>query len=100
MAATLKNEKDETFNECMQNPVGAVFIFSGFVKGVDPLGSNYKFIDYFNAFGMGWMNFSALFFSFVLSLAEFLIGICLFLNIKTQWAAWGALLFMAVFHRK
>ena len=77
--------------------VGAVFIFSGFVKGVDPLGSNYKFIDYFNAFGMGWMNFSALFFSFVLSLAEFLIGICLFLNIKTKWAAWGALLFMAVF---
>lgn len=77
--------------------VGAVFIFSGFVKGVDPLGSNYKFIDYFNAFGMGWMNFSALFFSFVLSLAEFLIGICLFLNIRTKWAAWGALLFMAVF---
>lgn len=77
--------------------VGVVFIFSGFVKGVDPLGSNYKFIDYFNAFGMSWMNFSALFFSFVLSLAEFLIGICLFLNIKTKWAAWGALLFMLVF---
>ncbi|WP_251622117.1 BT_3928 family protein [Odoribacter lunatus] len=77
--------------------VGIVFIFSGFVKGVDPLGSNYKFIDYFNAFGMGWMNFSALFFSFVLSLAEFLIGICLFLNIKTKWAAWGALFFMAIF---
>lgn len=77
--------------------VGVVFIFSGFVKGVDPLGSNYKFIDYFNAFGMGGLSFSALFFSFVLSLAEFLIGICLFLNIKTKWAAWGALLFMGVF---
>lgn len=77
--------------------LGILFIFSGFVKGVDPLGSNYKFIDYFNAFGMSWMNFSALFFSFVLSLAEFIIGICLFLNIKTKWAAWGALLFMTVF---
>jgi len=77
--------------------VGAVFIYSGFVKGVDPLGSDYKFTDYFNAFGMSWMNFSALFFSFLLSMAEFLIGICLFLNIKTKWAAWGALLFMAFF---
>ena len=77
--------------------VGLLFIYSGFVKGVDPLGSNYKFIDYFNAFHMGWMDGSAIFFSFLLSLAEFLIGICLFLNIKTKWAAWGALLFMGFF---
>lgn len=77
--------------------IGLTFIYSGFVKGVDPLGSNYKFIDYFNAFGMPWMNFSALFFSFLLSLAEFMIGIGLLLNIKTKWASWGALLFMGVF---
>ena len=77
--------------------IGLVFIFSGFVKGIDPLGSDYKFTDYFNAFGMSWMNFSALFFSFLLSMAEFIIGICLFLNINTKLASWGALLFMAVF---
>lgn len=77
--------------------VGLVFIYSGFVKGVDPLGSNYKFIDYFNAFHIGWMGGAALFFSFALALAEFIIGLSLFLNVKTKWAAWGALLFMGVF---
>jgi len=77
--------------------VGIVFIYSGFVKGVDPLGSDYKFTDYFNAFGMSWMGFSTLFFSFLLSMAEFLIGICLFLNIKLKTAVWGAILFMGFF---
>lgn len=77
--------------------VGIVFIYSGFVKGVDPLGSDYKFTDYFNASGMSWMGFSTLFFSFLLSMAEFLIGICLFLNIKIKTAAWGAILFMGFF---
>lgn len=77
--------------------VGLLFIYSGFVKGIDPLGSNYKFIDYFNAFHMSWLGNTALVLSFALALAEFLIGICLFLNIKIKTAAWGALIFMGFF---
>lgn len=77
--------------------VGLVFIYSGFVKGIDPLGSDYKFTDYFNAFGMSWMGFSTLFLSFLLSMFEFLIGICLFLNVKIKTAAWSTLLFMSFF---
>lgn len=77
--------------------VGIVFIYSGFVKGVDPWGSAYKFTDYFNAFGMSWMASVTLTLSFLLSMAEFLIGICLFLNIKIKTAAWGAILFMGFF---
>ena len=77
--------------------VGIVFIYSGFVKGIDPLGSDYKFTDYFNAFGMGWMNATTLFFSFALSLAEFLIGIALLFNLWVSRMAWGSLLFMAFF---
>lgn len=77
--------------------VGIVFIYSGFVKGIDPLGSDYKFTDYFNAFGMGWMNVTTLFFSFALSLVEFLIGIALLFNLWVSRMAWGSLLFMAFF---
>ena len=77
--------------------VGIVFIYSGFVKGIDPLGSDYKFTDYFNAFGMGWMNATTLFFSFALSLTEFLIGIALLFNLWVSRMAWGSLLFMAFF---
>ena len=79
--------------------VGIVFIYSGFVKGIDPLGSDYKFTDYFNAFGMGWMNATTLFFSFALSLVEFLIGIALLFNLWVSRMAWGSLLFMAFFTR-
>ena len=77
--------------------VGIVFIYSGFVKGIDPLGSDYKFTDYFNAFGMGWMNATTLFFSFALSLVAFLIGIALLFNLWVSRMAWGSLLFMAFF---
>ncbi len=76
---------------------GLVFIFSGFVKAVDPLGSTYKFIDYFHAFNMPWLEPTAFTLSILLSGLEFLIGVCLLLFIQKKWANWGALLFMAFF---
>ena len=77
--------------------VGLVFIFSGFVKAVDPLGSTYKFIDYFNAFNMPWLEPAAFPLSIALSSSEFLLGVCLLLFIQNKLATWGALLFMAFF---
>lgn len=69
---------------CCRIIVGIVFIYSGFVKGIDPLGSMYKFTDYFNAFGIGWASTCSLFLSFVLSLAEFLVGTALLFNACTR----------------
>lgn len=77
--------------------VGLVFTFSGFVKAIDPLGSTYKFVDYFNAFNMPWLEPAALPLSFALSGFEFLIGICLLLFIRNRWANLFALIFMAFF---
>ncbi|MBQ3689590.1 MAG: DoxX family protein [Bacteroidales bacterium] len=78
--------------------VGAVFAFSGFVKAVDPLGSCYKFTDYFNlAFDMPWMSEFALPLAFLLSALEFTTGIMLIFNLKPRWAVWFAFSFMVVF---
>ncbi|NOZ46903.1 MAG: DoxX family protein [Chlorobi bacterium] len=77
--------------------IGVVFIFSGFVKAVDPLGSAYKFNDYFTAFGMEWLHHISLPLSFVLSAAEFLIGISLFFGIRLKTGSWASLIFMGFF---
>jgi uncharacterized membrane protein YphA (DoxX/SURF4 family) len=76
---------------------GFVFIFSGFVKAIDPLGSAYKFQDYFLAFGLEWLYPLALIFAVLLSTLEFVIGVAILLRLNMRYTAWGAMLFMAFF---
>jgi len=77
--------------------IGAVFTFSGFVKAVDPLGSQYKFHDYFIALGMEWLTPLALVLGIILSSAEFLVGVSLLINVKPKLGTWGATAFMVIF---
>ncbi|GAE82151.1 triosephosphate isomerase [Bacteroides reticulotermitis JCM 10512] len=78
--------------------LAAAFIFSGFVKAIDPLGSQYKIQDYLTAFGMiSWFpSFFPLLGGIVLSAIEFSIGIFLFFGVKKQLSSLFALLLMAV----
>ncbi len=77
--------------------VGTVFVFSGFVKGIDPLGSTYKLHDYFVAFGIDFLNPIALPVAILLSAIEFTIGISLLIGYRPKFGAWGVLLFMCFF---
>jgi len=64
--------------------LGVVFIFSGFVKAVDPLGSAYKFADYFTAFKLGALEFLALPMGVFLSAFELVLGITLILGYRKR----------------
>ena len=77
--------------------LGATFIFSGFVKGVDPWGSTYKFIDYFTAFNMLWMEPAAFTLAVLQNIAELLIGVTLIMGLRMKETAWGVLLFMGFY---
>jgi len=74
-----------------------LFIFSGFVKGVDPLGTAYKLTDYFKAFNADFFEPLAIWLSFALCAAELFIGFLLLFGVKLRLAALGAFLFMVVF---
>ncbi|MCK4749512.1 MAG: DoxX family membrane protein, partial [Bacteroidales bacterium] len=77
--------------------LGVVFIFSGFVKAVDPLGSAYKFSDYFIAFKLDFLEFSALPLSIFLSAFELVLGITLLLGYRRRIVYWILMWFMAFF---
>jgi len=76
---------------------GITFIFSGFVKGIDPWGSAYKFTDYFNALGLDWLTWAAFPLGVLLSFAEFMIGVAFLFNWWIRLFSWLGLIFMGFF---
>lgn len=64
--------------------LAVVFVFSGFVKAIDPLGTQYKIQDYLDAFGwVGVFPESIPFIaSVLLGMLEFCLGVYLFFGIR------------------
>jgi len=77
--------------------VGLVFMFSGFVKGVDPLGLTYKLQEYFIAYNMEWLHGMALVFAVILCMIEFTLGVMLVFGVKPKLTAWLSLILMGFF---
>lgn len=77
--------------------IGSVFVFSGFVKGVDPLGSAYKFQDYFHAFGIGFFDPLALPLSVLLCTAEFIAGLSILTGFRIRYGIYIVSIMMLIF---
>ena len=82
--------------------VGALFIFSSFVKGVDPLGTSYKITEYLTAWQFGnitfeWLVPMSTLFAMGLIVAEFTVGMMLIFGTFRQLSAWLLALMMLFF---
>jgi uncharacterized membrane protein YphA (DoxX/SURF4 family) len=85
--------------------VGALFIFSGLVKAIDPLGLAYKMQEFFEVWAsqgiltgmMNWLNGQALMFSILIITLEVVLGVALLLGWRTKLVSWLLLLLMLLF---
>lgn len=95
----------------LQNFCGVLFIFSGWVKAIDPLGTAYKMEQYFDefyyTFEPTWFGFLAplfpvfskyaIWFSVFMIVFEIVLGIMLLLGIRNKFTSWAFLLLVAFF---
>lgn len=79
--------------------VAITFLFSGFVKLIDPLGSAYKFEEYFGAdvLNLEFLIPYALPFSILLILAEIMLGVMLLVGYLPKITSWSLLIIIIVF---
>ena len=77
--------------------VAVTFIFSGFVKAIDPIGTQYKLQDYLGAIGMAGIlpNWTLLAVAVFLAAIEFCIGIFLLFAIQRRLISKLTVVFMA-----
>ena len=82
----------------LRTVLGLTFVFSGFVKAVDPLGTVYKIEDYLHAFGGVFQALvpAAPYAAIALILFEFVLGVLLVFNVWTKVTVWLALAMMLV----
>lgn len=83
--------------------MGSLLLFSGLVKGVDPMGTVYKMEDYFTEFAVQGLPFMdimkeyALPFTLIMLVLELALGVFLILGLGQRKTTWTTLLIMLFF---
>ncbi|MEG1574072.1 MAG: DoxX family protein [Bacteroidales bacterium] len=103
----INNEIIKSLTIILRIVVGVTFIFSGFVKGIDPIGTAIKLQEYFIGFGIDilsplsvlgrdFVSTITLTLSVVLAALEFIIGANILFGIYRKVTSWILSLFMIV----
>lgn len=82
--------------ECARVLLGVVFIFSGTVKAIDPVGGAIKIDDYLVAFHLEFLKIFSVLLSMNLSALEFTLGVCMLLGVYRRYSSFLTLAFMLV----
>lgn len=79
--------------------VGIIFIISGFVKAVDPIGFGYKLEEYYapDVFNIGFLHDLALQQATFFSIFEIMLGVLLILGIFRLFTSWSLLVLIVFF---
>ena len=93
----MKNGIVKFWVELFRLIVGVTFLFSGFVKAVDPLGFTYKIEDYLIELGLTGFFPLALPVAIFMVTAEFALGVFLLLGVYRKWTVRLIMLFMLFF---
>lgn len=75
--------------------IGVVFIFSGTVKAIDPMGGAIKIGEYLSSFGLDKLQPFSVLLAFNLSAIEFALGVCLLLGVYRRYTTFLIMVFMA-----
>lgn len=76
---------------------GAVFICSGVLKMIDPVGTGLIFTEYLKAFRMDFLIPASAGLGMALSVTEFVLGIGVLVRIRMRVISWAALVLMCFF---
>ena len=75
--------------------LAALFLFSGFVKAVDPVGTALKVSDYLTAFGLSALRGLSLSCAVGLIVVEFSLGVLLLMGLFRRFTRWAVLVLMS-----
>ncbi|HWB92139.1 MAG TPA: BT_3928 family protein [Puia sp.] len=77
--------------------VGVLFIFSGMVKADDPLGLSYKMQEFFDVWGIHWLDHLTLTFAMIMIVFEIVAGVAVLVGWRMRLFSWLLLLLMIFF---
>ncbi len=77
--------------------VGVLFIFSGLIKANDPTGLGYKMEEFFDVWGMGFLDSYSLAFAYLMNLFEIVAGVAIIIGWRMKLFSWLLLLLIIFF---